>query len=122
MNNTIQQYESGNTRIKIVQDLSPIHPWILNLPASSLAWWNDEYGSYIPLTGNDQVQERLSKDYHFIELHDDMQAWIDDAKNSHRPYLVYGMTHFDKYGGIVLHKDEIHQDNLMLFDGAIFID
>lgn len=124
MSDTIKVYESGKTRIRIERDENPIHPWILNDMASSLAAWNEDC-SYLPYTGNEKAQKKLNEQYQFIESHDDMQAWIDDAKNAHRPYLVFGWTHFDKYGGVVLHTNNnkgVDQNDLEQFDGALFID
>jgi hypothetical protein len=120
----IATYEHNNTRVSVVRDDCPIHPWVANDMASNLAFW-DEDDSYLPWTGNNKAQQRLDTNYQFIESHDDMQAWIDDAKNTHRPFMVFGLTHFDKYGGLVLHTNNnkgVHQNDLENFDGAIFID
>jgi len=121
----LDRFVAGNTRLRVIQDDSPIHPFILEDMASSLACWNDEYGSFLPDTCNEGAQKRLNKQYHLIESIADMQSWFDRAP---QPYLAYGITYFDKYGGLVLHKDVcdkfkgIDQNDLEPYDGAIFID
>jgi len=117
-----KKFEAGNTRVIVCVDETAPHPFLLADMSSSLACWGDEYGSFLPDAWNEGTQKRLKKQYQLIESIDDMKTWIDNAKNSHRPYLVYGITHFDKYGGLVLHKDEVHQDTLEQYDGTIFID
>ena len=116
-----KQFTSGSTRITIMLDECAPHPWLWQDMVSSLACWSDWNGSFLPhfhLCDEEKVK-KLSERYPPIEDVDDMKKWVTNAKQSDKPYLIYGITYFDKYGGLVLHKDiDIDHYNL---DGAIFI-
>jgi len=95
--------------------------------ATTLACWNDEE-VFLPWTANEETEEKWRKQYGFVESKEDMIEWLDAAEKSGKPYLVYGITIFDKYGGLVLHTEEdlgcqVGSDEWFdKLDGAMMID
>jgi len=99
-----RRWEHGNARVSVYYDECPIHPYIMNDMASTLANFNEDE-SYLPYAGSKRTEARLRSNYTFIESKDEMKEWIDEQQKSGKPYVVFGFKMFDKYGGLVLHKD-----------------
>jgi hypothetical protein len=126
----LKRFESGNRRVRVVYDEYSIHPYIAADMPSTLACWNEDQ-SFLPGAFCERTQNRLDKNYTFIKSREAMKEWLDDAQKSGEPFLVYGVTFFDKYAGLVLHDmDEIDginnkvvlDDWLNRYEGAIFMD
>lgn len=107
-------FTEGNKRAIISNVEYPTHPW-LKPPVcqSNLACWNDEYGSWLP------DPDLVESDVVIIDSYKMFEKVIKDAQKAGIEPVFYPITHFDKYGGVVLHKP-CNLTQIKKYDGAIF--